>query len=111
MGILVIQMLRIYSWKGLWVDRIKVCPAHIFREDFDQLKGGQVDEKTIEMPLVRRQNCIVIVGKRMGCDDLVLELSSNEQRDELLDGLRNYKSQTSMLFKQNLEKMRKSGYR
>ena len=58
-----------------------------------------------------RKKCLVITGKRKGCEDLVIALESQTDRDELLDGLRMIRVENSMLFKQNLDKMKRQGFR
>ena len=56
-----------------------------------------------------QERVLVIAGTRMGCPDIVLELDSMAARDELIQGLRILRCADSMLFTQNLAKMKAEG--
>ena len=62
-------------------------------------------------PPGRADNCLTIHGERMGYRDLHLEVESSQARDELLDGLRILRCNTSELFKQRLDEMFDKGMR
>lgn len=62
-------------------------------------------------PPGRADFCLTIHGERMGYRDLHLELDNARARDELLDGLRLLRCDTSELFKQRLEEMFDRGMR
>ena len=62
-------------------------------------------------PPGRADFCLTIHGERMGYRDLHLELDNSKARDDLLDGLRLLRCNTSELFKQRLEEMFDHGMR
>ena len=71
----------------------------LFGEDYDKAPEGLEDR------------VLVIAGTRMGCPDIVLELDTVEAKEELIQGLRILRCADSMLFTQNLAKMKANGLR
>lgn len=99
-----------------YVQRIFACEEFRelrFKEASLSNEEGDDSEKDIEEEEARDEKLrrsLILTGKRKGCKDLIIELGSTEMRNELLTGLRNMRCDASMLFQQNLDKMKEKGF-